>query len=77
LLSAEFNRPTVTLASGFVGIDHNQWHRFELRFRGKGIAASLDGAPLTSVENSIHTHGMFALGTAWDRIQFDSLRETP
>ncbi|HEY6387118.1 MAG TPA: hypothetical protein VIX91_15690 [Candidatus Acidoferrum sp.] len=24
LLSAEFNKPTVTLTSGFVAIDHNQ-----------------------------------------------------
>ena len=38
--------------------------------------ASLDGAQLTSAEDNAHTHGMIALGTEWDRIQFDNLRVT-
>ena len=77
LLSAEFKNPVVTLASGSAMIDRNQWHRLELRFLGKRIVASLDGAPLASVENSAHTHGMFGLGTNWDHIQFDNLRVAP
>jgi hypothetical protein len=77
LLSAEFKKPVVTLASGSVALDHGQWHHLELRFRGKQIEALLDGALLTSVENASHAHGMFALGTEWDRIQFDHLRITP
>jgi hypothetical protein len=77
LLSAEFKKPTVALASGSVTLDRNQWHRLELRFVGKRIAASLDGTPLASVENSAHTHGMFGLGTEWNRIQFDNLRVAP
>jgi galactosylceramidase len=77
LLSAEFKNPVVTLASGSAMIDRNQWHRLELRFLGKRIVASLDGAPLASVENSAHTHGMFGLGTDWDHIQFDNLRVAP
>lgn len=77
LLSAEFKKPVVPLASGSVTLNRNQWHRLELRFHGTRIEASLDGAPLTSVENSAHTHGMFALGTEWNRIQFDNLQVTP
>jgi hypothetical protein len=77
LLTAEFKKPVVTLASGSAKIDRSQWHRLELRFRGGQIAASLDGAPLTTVENSAHTHGMFALGTEWNRVQFDNLTVTP
>ena len=74
LLSEPFNKPAVTLSSGSVKLDSGTWHHLELRFQGKQIAASLDGAQLTSVEDTAHTHGMIALGTEWDRIQFDNLR---
>ena len=77
LLSAEFKTPVVTLASGSVAIDRGKWHRLELRFHDGQIVAVLDGAVLATVENSVHTHGMFALGTEWDRIQFDNLAVTP
>ena len=77
LLSAEFNKPVVKLAYGSAKIDRNHWHRLGLRFRGGQIVASLDGIPLAKVENSTHTHGMFALGTEWNQIQFDNLAVTP
>jgi hypothetical protein len=77
LLTAEFKKPVVTLASGSAAFDRSQWHRLELRFHGGQIVAALDGTPLAAVENSAHTHGMFALGTEWDRIQFDNLGVTP
>jgi galactosylceramidase len=73
LLSAEYKRPLVTLASGLVALDRNQWHRLELSFRGTQIAASLDGKPLCTAENAAHAHGMFALGTEWGHVQFDNL----
>ncbi len=76
LLSQSFNVPVVTLSFGSVNLDRGKWHHLELRFRGKQISASLDGAQLTSVEDTAHTHGMIALGTEWDRIQFDNLRVT-
>jgi hypothetical protein len=74
LLSAEYKKSAVTLASGSVALDRNQWHRLELSFRGTRIAASLDGNHLPTVENTAHSHGMFALGTEWDHVQFDNLR---
>lgn len=76
LLSASYNRPTVTLGTGSMKLDSGSWHHLELRFRGKQIIATLDGAQLTAVEDATHTHGMIALGTEWDRIQFDNLRVT-
>ena len=76
LLSESFNKPAVTLGSGSVKLDSSTWHHLELRFHGKQIIASLDGTQLTLAEDTVHTHGMIALGTEWDRIQFDNLRVT-
>jgi len=77
LLSTEFKKIVAILASGTVTLDRSQWHHLELRFLGKRIVASLDGAQLASVEDTLHTHGMFALGSEWDHIQFDNLQVTP
>jgi len=77
LLSSEFKKPVATLAAGTVALDRHQWHHLELQFHGAQIKASLDGLVLLSLENSAHTHGMFALGTEWDHIQFDNLKVTP
>jgi hypothetical protein len=77
LLSAEFKKPVATLASGSVPLDRLQWHHLELRFRGAEIKASVDGTVIASVDSLAHSHGMFALGTEWDRIQFDNLKVTP
>jgi hypothetical protein len=77
LLSAEFKKPVVKLATGTARFDSSRWHRLELRFHGKQIVAALDGAPLATVEDSTHGHGMFALGTEWERVQFDDLRVAP
>jgi hypothetical protein len=40
------------------------------------ITALLDDTQLAAVHDSTHTHGMFALGTEWDHIQFDNLKVT-
>jgi len=74
LLSTEYKKPTVTLASGSALLDRDQWHRLVLGFRGTQITASIDGQPLSTVENTAHAHGMFGLGTEWNHIQFDNLR---
>ncbi len=76
ILSVEYKKPAVTLASGSIAIDRNQWHRLELSFNGTQIAAALDGKLLATAESSVHSHGMFALGTEWGHIQFDNLRVT-
>lgn len=74
LLSTEYKKPSVTLASGSTTLDRNQWHRLDLNFRGTRISAALDGKPLSTIENTAHAHGMFGLGTEWDHVQFDNLR---
>lgn len=77
LLSAEYKKPVVTLASGTAILDRARWHRLSLHFQGKHITAMLDGTQLTAVADASHTHGMFALGTEWGRLQFDNLGVTP
>jgi hypothetical protein len=77
LQSVEFKKAVVTLASGTSKIDRAQWHRVELRFQGRHIMASLDGTTLAAVEDSEHSHGMFAVGTEWNHIQFDNLQVKP
>lgn len=78
LLSAQYNKkPATTLATGNAHLDRAQWHHIELRFKGKQIMASLDGTALASVEDDSHSHGMIALGTEWNQIEFDNLRVEP
>ena len=74
LLSTEYKKPVVTLASGSTPLDRNQWHRLDLTFRGTQITAAIDGKPLSTIESTAHAHGMFGLGTEWEHVQFDNLR---
>lgn len=74
LLSTEYKKPVVTLASGSTPLDRSHWHHLELSFRGRQVDASIDGKPVSAVENAAHAHGMFALGTEWQHVQFDNLR---
>jgi hypothetical protein len=74
LSSIAFHNPVATLASGSAAIDRAQWHRLKLEFRGPRIVASLDGNQIATVEDSAHARGMIALGTEWDRAQFDTLQ---
>lgn len=76
LVSAQFNKPVHVLASGSAPIDTSQWHHIELLFHATEIEARLDGKPLASEQDSTHVHGMFALGTGWDHVQFDNLAVT-
>ena len=77
LLSTQFKKSAATLASGSAVLDRDQWHRLELRFRATQIEAMLDGKKLAAVNDSTHTHGMIALGTEWDHVQFDNLSVGP
>jgi hypothetical protein len=77
LISTDYKKPVVPMASGSAKIERRRWHRLQLGFRGKQVTASLDGVVLSSVEDSSHAHGMFALGSDWSRIQFDNLSIGP
>lgn len=77
LFSNEFKKPVVMLAAGKTIIKPDQWHHLELNFKGDQITAILDGTTLATVQNSTHAHGMIAIGSEWDHVQFDNLRVTP
>jgi hypothetical protein len=53
------------------------WHHAELAFHGGQISIYLDGKQLAAVTDASHSHGMFALGTGWNRAQFDNLSVAP
>jgi len=76
LSSTAYNVPTQTLASGSAHFLANRWHRAELQFQGKEIAVLLDKQQLARVTDSSHSAGMFAIGTGWNRAQFDNLSVT-
>jgi hypothetical protein len=77
LLSAAYKKPTTPLASGTAALAQGKWHHFALLFHGSQITATLDGSQLGTVSDNSHTHGMFALGTAWNKAQFDNLAVIP
>jgi len=74
LSSAAYKAATRTLASGDVKLSVGQWHHAELKFRGSQITAFLDRQRLATVTDDSHSHGMFGIGTGWNRAQFDNLR---
>ena len=76
LFGAAFKKPIVALGSGHIQIDRAQWHHLALRFQGKQVEGVVDGKTLVSIDDAAHEHGMFALGTEWDHIQFDNLSVT-
>jgi len=75
LVSTAYKKPPVPLASGSLKLSTG-WHRFALTFNGARITATLDGVQLAGINDSSHTHGMFALGTSWNKAQFDNLAVT-
>jgi hypothetical protein len=76
LVSAQFKKPDVVLASGSAQVDPSRWHHLELLFHTEQIEARLDGQTVASVKDSTHVQGMFAIGTEWDHVQFDNLAVT-
>lgn len=70
--SAKFKAPVVKLAAGKVPFPIGKWHHLSLRFNGSTIEASIDGAAVTHVTDTGHTHGMVAIGSGWNKAQFDN-----
>ena len=73
LCSAVYKKPTVTLAKGSFVLDPAAWHHLSIRFHGDAINASIDSKPVAAIHDSGHSKGMFAVGTGWQRAQFDNL----
>ena len=76
LLDSAYGKVTRTLAQGRISAAEGQWHHLELAFRGRQITARLDGRQLAAVEDDAHAHGMFGIGSDWNRTQFDNLAVT-
>jgi hypothetical protein len=76
LSSAAYKVVSRTLASGSMTLSADKWHRVVLKFHGQQITASIDGNPIAAVTDGTHDHGMFGIGTGWNRGQFDNLAVT-
>jgi len=77
LLSAAYKTPTREIASGQEPALAGKWHHAELAFQGTRISAVLDGKVLAEKSDASHRSGMFALGSGWNRAQFDNLIVSP
>lgn len=78
LISTSYSRPDITLASGEVPqAAPNTWHHLEMSFQGGAVRLMIDGAVAAKVSDSSHSHGMFAIGSNWTRVQFDNLSAEP
>ena len=76
LINAVYKAQPQTVASGNTRIDFSRWHRAELTFGSTHISAKVDGQSLTAVSDNTHSHGMFGIGTGWNKAQFDNLSVT-
>ena len=76
LVTSAYKKSTVTLASGTAAVLPGEWHRFALTFHGNVISALLDGKQLANIGDNSHAHGMVAVGTGWNKAQFDKLDVT-
>ena len=73
LCSSTYKKPTLTLAQGSVRMIPDAWHHLALRFKGKTIKVEIDRRLVAAVQDASHSKGMFAIGTGWQRAQFDNL----
>lgn len=75
-----YNGATRVLASGTLpdGFGADRWHHVALSFQGSSITPTVDGVPLTTVDDATFAHGQ--TGLAVDRyaaVQWDNLAVTP
>jgi hypothetical protein len=77
LATAVYKTPTRDLAKGSAPLLKSKWHHAELAFQRETISVSLDGTILADAKDNSHPKGMFALGTEWNRAQFDNLTLSP
>lgn len=77
LLSSMYRTQPRQLAVGTMIVATDKWHHAEVSFKKDRISVSFDGKSLCTVADSTHSHGMFAIGTGWNRAQFDNLSVAP
>ena len=76
LSSTTYKKTPVTLGTGHAKILADSWHHVELAFQGTRVTAKIDGVDLIRIDDTSHRHGMFGIGTSWNRAQFDNLTVT-
>jgi Glycosyl hydrolase family 59/Domain of Unknown Function (DUF1080) len=77
LTTSAYKSATRELATGSVRLSAGKWHHAELAFKANQISVSLDGKTIANITDTSHPHGMFAVGTGWNRAQFDNLSVIP
>jgi hypothetical protein len=77
LSTSAYKSATRELASGSVRLSAGKWHHAELAFKANQVSVALDGKTLAAMTDASHPYGMFAIGTGWNRAQFDNLSVTP
>jgi hypothetical protein len=64
------------ISAGYVaGGKPKTWHHLKMAFRGAALSVWIDGTPLINNyvrQNYTHPYGMVALGTGWNKAQFDN-----
>jgi hypothetical protein len=74
--SSEKGAKVKQVKSGYApGWEPKTWHNLKLAFHGAALSVLIDGKPaMTNVVASgkPHAHGMVALGTEWNKVQFDN-----
>jgi hypothetical protein len=77
LTTSAYKSATRELATGSVRLSAGKWHHAELAFKANQISVSLDGKTIAKITDTSHPQGMFAVGTGWNRAQFDNLSVIP
>jgi hypothetical protein len=77
LTTSAYKSATRELATGSVRLSAGKWHHAELAFKANQISVSLDGKTIANITDTSHPQGMFAVGTGWNRAQFDNLSVIP
>ncbi|HEV2418456.1 MAG TPA: family 16 glycoside hydrolase [Terriglobia bacterium] len=72
LVSSQYKHPSRTLAEGALGFPIKTWRRLELRFKGDQIVAMIGGKQVASVADETHKSGMAAIGSGWNKAEFDN-----
>jgi hypothetical protein len=74
--SHDMGAEVTRIKSGYVaGWQPKTWHHLKMAFRDSTISVWIDGTPvMTNYVDSAktHAHGMVALGTEWNKVQFDN-----
>jgi hypothetical protein len=74
--STEKGTKVKEVKSGYApGWELKTWHHLKMTFHGAALSVLIDGKPVVANyldPGKTHAHGMVALGTEWNKVQFDN-----